>query len=244
MGKIFETYSENTLGRDFICADIHGYFDLLESELESVNFDTDVDRLFSLGDLIDRGEDSYSALKWLNYSWFHAVMGNHESVFMQSIEARNENLKAFDSWHQFPGGWKKDLSVDQLMELYSVFCELPVVIEVQLSNKQKIGLCHAQFPKKCDWEILKINLENENYDYLSEIYNDLVWGSGQLAYASLGIGHLEPVKNIDRVFHGHHIVNEVKTLANRTFMDLGSYSNGKIGFLEPAKFLKKESKVA
>ena len=42
---------------------------------------------------------------------------------------------------------------------------------------------------------------------------------------------------LSHVFHGHAIVEQIITLGNRTFMDLGSYKTGDIGLIEPVAFL-------
>ncbi|VUD41011.1 Serine/threonine-protein phosphatase 2 [Thalassocella blandensis] len=241
MVQLFKSFEENVQGRDFVCADVHGYFDKLELELEKVAFDTDRDRLFSLGDLIDRGQDSYSTLKWLKFPWFHAVIGNHESMFMEQMIAREKNKEVFNRWMASAQGWRKGLSVDQLLELHYAICELPVVMEVALSDQRKIGLCHAQFPGNCDWNELKARLVEEDYEYLGEVFDDLVWSSSIMIHARMGEGAANPVKNIDHVFHGHNIVEQFITLANRTYMDLGSYFSGKVGFVQPDSFLKEIS---
>lgn len=53
--KIFEI---NEVGKDFIVGDIHGCLDQLKFQLSVTGFDKSKDRLFSVGDLIDRGPDS------------------------------------------------------------------------------------------------------------------------------------------------------------------------------------------
>ena len=45
----------NRRGRDLAVGDIHGYFALLQQALNRVGFDPVCDRLFSVGDLTDRG---------------------------------------------------------------------------------------------------------------------------------------------------------------------------------------------
>jgi serine/threonine protein phosphatase 1 len=65
----------NTTGRDFVCGDIHGCFDALDAQLEQLAFDAAMDRLISVGDLIDRGPRSADALHYLRKPWLHAVMG-------------------------------------------------------------------------------------------------------------------------------------------------------------------------
>ncbi len=62
--------------------DLHGCYDLLERLLEQVSFDTSCDRLFSVGDLIDRGPDSMRCLQLLAEPWFYAVQGNHEIMML------------------------------------------------------------------------------------------------------------------------------------------------------------------
>ncbi len=51
-------YPANEDGRDFVVGDIHGEYDQLMEALDHQNFDKDHDRLFSVGDLIDRGPKS------------------------------------------------------------------------------------------------------------------------------------------------------------------------------------------
>jgi len=53
----------NTTGKDFVVGDLHGCYDLLESLLGAVSFDKSKDRLFSVGDLIDRGPNSLRCLR-------------------------------------------------------------------------------------------------------------------------------------------------------------------------------------
>lgn len=72
----------NTIGKDYVVGDLHGCYELLERLLEHVGFDIAHDRLFSVGDLVDRGPDSLRCLGLLTEPWFHAVKGNHESMML------------------------------------------------------------------------------------------------------------------------------------------------------------------
>lgn len=74
----------NRSGRDFVCGDIHGCFGALNSALCAHDFQPDRDRLFSVGDLVDRGPDSPSAFSWLDKPWFFAVRGNHEEMALDA----------------------------------------------------------------------------------------------------------------------------------------------------------------
>lgn len=77
----------NPNGRDFVVGDLHGCFDLLERLLDAVRFAPACDRLFSVGDLVDRGPDSLRCMSFLEAPWFHAVRGNHESMLLEYFEA-------------------------------------------------------------------------------------------------------------------------------------------------------------
>lgn len=76
-------FDKNVNGRDFIVGDIHGNYSLLLKLLEAVKFDFSVDRLFSTGDLVDRGPEPNETLQLIDEPWFHPVMGNHDFYIAQ-----------------------------------------------------------------------------------------------------------------------------------------------------------------
>lgn len=73
----------NTLGKDYVIGDLHGCYHLLERLLTEVQFNPTQDRLFAVGDLIDRGPESLRCLQLLQEPWFFAVMGNHEQMLLE-----------------------------------------------------------------------------------------------------------------------------------------------------------------
>jgi serine/threonine protein phosphatase 1 len=72
----------NIQGKDYVVGDLHGCHSLLERLLKEVKFDKSRDRLFSVGDLIDRGPDSLRCLHLLQEPWFFASQGNHELMML------------------------------------------------------------------------------------------------------------------------------------------------------------------
>ena len=70
---------KNIKGRDFVVGDIHGHYDLLKTELKTVGFDKQKDRLFSVGDIIDRGPKSEECLTLLDQPWFFMVLDDPDS---------------------------------------------------------------------------------------------------------------------------------------------------------------------
>jgi len=61
MNAIHHQYDRNNEGRDFVIGDLHGCYDELKDKLLDVNFNEEVDRVFSVGDLVDRGPESLNA---------------------------------------------------------------------------------------------------------------------------------------------------------------------------------------
>ena len=105
---MFLSLPKNTQGRDFFVGDIHGCFYLLSQALDYVGFDTTSDRLFSTGDLIDRGEFSEEVIHWLNQPYFYAIRGNHEQVLLDAVSG-----KCDEDYHRMMGGdWWYDLGLD------------------------------------------------------------------------------------------------------------------------------------
>lgn len=74
----FKRFEINTTGRDFAVGDVHGHFTKLQAALDAVGFNAATDRLFSVGDLVDRGPESADVDTWLAKPWFFAVQGNHD----------------------------------------------------------------------------------------------------------------------------------------------------------------------
>ncbi|MGS2720580.1 metallophosphoesterase [Paraglaciecola aestuariivivens] len=232
----FQSFSQNSKGRDFVCADIHGHFSLLERQLSEVNFEPSEDRLFSLGDLIDRGDGSAQVLKWLAYPWFNAIQGNHERMLIYAAESGSEEDRL--NWHYAGGQWAQHLTQQQLVSYYEAVVALPVAIEVEMSDGQYFGLVHADLPEQCDWQKIKQRLLNAPKDLESDpVISDMFWQRQQAYSSGEREKSIQAVKNIHHVFHGHSIIEEYRTITNRSFLDLGSYRTGRIGLIEPALFI-------
>lgn len=76
-------FTQNLKGKDFVIGDIHGRYDLVKKALEKSNFNKDKDRLFCVGDLIDRGVYSEQVDEFLSEPYVHAIRGNHEDMLLE-----------------------------------------------------------------------------------------------------------------------------------------------------------------
>lgn len=141
MSTLVQRFSRDTDGRDLIVGDIHGCFTKLQAALDSVGFDPTCDRLFSVGDLVDRGPESDRALEWLAQPWFHAVQGNHEDM---AIRFLNGNI-GIGNYMANGGAWNIGNTPDVQRDFAEAFSALPIAIELQ-TKAGVVGIVHASCP--------------------------------------------------------------------------------------------------
>lgn len=131
----------NTKGRDFIVGDIHGCFDELQYVLsKGLNFNPAVDRLLSVGDLIDRGPASMMCLDLMYEDWFYAVRGNHEQMMIDTILHDDRNMQA--TWYWNGGQWYAGWSDSELRTAALNADKLPLVITVG-EGADRYNVVHA-----------------------------------------------------------------------------------------------------
>lgn len=135
----------NTQGRDFAVGDIHGCFNRLQAVLDEIGFDPAKDRLFSVGDLVDRGPDSDQVLDWIARPWFHAVRGNHGDLAIRwaarGAEPSPWNMTKGDYLGN-GGAWNVGNPLAMQQEIAEAFKFLPLVMEVETA-KGLVGIVHA-----------------------------------------------------------------------------------------------------
>ena len=132
-------FPRNDAGRDFAVGDIHGCYGLLQRQLNACGFDSHRDRLFSVGDLIDRGPDSERAADLLIEPWFHAVRGNHEAMAIDMLGTTPDRA----SYRLNGGKWFLDLPQWRQRELVDRFNALPIALDI-VTSRGLIGLLHAE----------------------------------------------------------------------------------------------------
>ena len=194
-------------GRDFVVGDIHGCFKLLEDGLKYEGFDRRNDRLFSVGDIIDRGQDSEKCLKLLQEPWFHMVLGNHEEMM---IEACQQGTSA--TWWASYGSWAKWKDPEEMMAWARRFEQAPISMTIECDGFLA-GICHAE-PDGQDWESSRDNERSRDV---------MLWGrrvlNGKSPY---------DVEGVDITIHGHTPLDKPKWVGNRYFMDTGACESGVI----------------
>lgn len=147
MNDFHKHFPANTKGRDFVVGDLHGSLSILEHMLKELNFNEQTDRLFSVGDIVDRGPDSLGCLRLLRKPWFHAVMGNHEDMMLRGI-ARESGWGTL--WMDNGGTWfTHSLTPDLQFEVKDLCTQhvqrLPFAATVDMPDGRKFHLVHAEF---------------------------------------------------------------------------------------------------
>jgi serine/threonine protein phosphatase 1 len=216
MQHLFRRFEKNENGRDFVIGDLHGCLNEFNSFKQHIGFNPTIDRIFSVGDLIDRGLESEACLRLAENDWFHAVKGNHEQLFIDWFDKN-------DCWNDFfrnGGNWAYSLYDSELKELYSIAKSLPYLIEV-ITNDGIVGICHAEIPASIvDWNDLKNQIDDKVIQF------ETVWQRFNVKYQR------EPIQNAFKTIHGHTILNSVVTNFNSVYIDLGCYKTGKLGFVQ------------
>lgn len=211
-GMMISRFERNTAGRDLIVGDVHGCFTKLSAALDEVGFDRSRDRLFSVGDLVDRGPESKDVLAWLAEPWFHAVMGNHEQMaVMFHVGDCDARLYGMNGGHWFIG-----MTPDERFDYASAFFDLPIAIEIE-TESGLVGIVHAA----CDhasWQDMRAGLEGENRDSVS---SNMVWGRDRANGRDFG-----PVDGVRAVVVGHTPMDNFTSLDNVLFIDTGAWLQG------------------
>ena len=198
----------NRAGRDLVVGDVHGCFRTLERALSELSFDSCCDRLFGVGDLVNRGPHSEDALIWLEERFDAVVLGNHERPIRDWFRAKvlGSRERADD--------WLRKLDRAEYERWFSALSQMPLALTIKTLHGP-VGVIHAQVPDPV-------------WDRALEL---LSTGSRGIAdIAVLGFvtekeearARAQPVEGVRALVHGHWPVREVETTLNRWNLDTGA----------------------
>ena len=210
----------NDKGRDFVVGDLHGMFSLLTEKLLEVDVDPEKDRLFSVGDLVDRGPESFECLRLIKSPFVHAVKGNHEQMMIDAIL----HEKNVSHWYANGGAWSREyMDNPEFLKLVAAADDLPTVICVDTANGP-VWISHAE--PMLDWDL----------DVTNEVETKMLWSRN-----ILGNKHLQDKLSDARSFHGHSPVQlfngtglaDPLTIKGATWIDTGAvFEGGELTLME------------
>lgn len=230
-------FQSNDQGRDFVVGDIHGYFQTLERLLEVIGFDTSVDRLFSIGDLIDRGPESHRAGEFIAKPWFHAIRGNHEQMLCDAVTPGLSQPAALDLWQANGGDWFDSVADAERIALFQAIRELPLAMEIPLAGGGVAVLAHADL-SSADWPRQRAQLADAARQ--TSLAETLLWSRrrARSVFERLqGAGSTEriAVDGASVVFFGHTPMPAPVACDNTRWIDTGVFmSDGRLTIAELA----------
>lgn len=209
-------HAANTAGRDFVVGDLHGCVDALRYLLRAIVFDPACDRLFSVGDLVDRGSQSEEALALLDKPWFFPVLGNHEEALCLVAEGSMRR----SAWEALGGDWARAVP-DRILRAYARRLRTLPLVRVVGSGPRRFNVLHAEFFG--DDAALDAGLFTER------AHQQLLWGR-ELA---LGSGIVERQAGLSPTYCGHTPMREIGRIGAQIFVDTGAFAaTGKLTVAE------------
>ena len=208
-----QRFETNARGRDFIVGDVHGHFPTLEELLAEVGYDASADRLFSVGDLVNRGPESERALEWINNRFAGVTAGNHERWMQRHFQRAGTNA-ALGPDEQ----WAKKIPSEEYEKWGRVLNELPIAITVE-TEYGPIGIVHADAPTKHWNNALALFEESTAWDNIALLGFD----EGRETRATR---RATPMEGVRALVHGHMPTQYVDHAGNRWGIDTGAGNAG------------------
>ncbi len=220
-GRLLRAFDLNDRGRDFVVGDLHGCIAEFETLLKRLRFDFQSDRMFSVGDLVDRGPDSMACLRLLKEPWFFAVKGNHEDMMLNAIASNLES--GADHWIWNGGDWGVERFEDgdpEFFALADLVDECPFAFTVRSPELGPVGISHAEPPSR--WTARSVADEIDR----------VIWSRGKISARERG----KAAEGAQLSAHGHCIVDDVTFRDDyRAFwIDLGCFATGRLCALQIA----------
>lgn len=220
---MMKRFERNTTGRDLVVGDIHGCFTKLQQALDAADFDPDAgDRLFSVGDLVDRGPESNLVLDWIDRPWFFPVIGNHEDM---AIRWGRPDCRMDPVLYARNGGtWNIGNTAPERLAISDALSALPLAIEVE-TEQGLVGIIHAE-PTE-DWDALRAILQDEAIPRarMKQLRECVLWDRSRVEE-----GHQSVIKGLRAAVVGHTPVKRPGWLGSVLYIDTGAWASGEKDF--------------
>jgi serine/threonine protein phosphatase 1 len=219
--------SANVTGRDYIVGDLHGSYDALIRSMELLKFDQAVDRMFSVGDLVDRGPDSLKCAELVGAPWFYATSANHESIMINAI-VRND-FAALRDWVAWGGDWHYAHEHQLLVNVGRKLQTLPLVYAVGESGNGRFNVVHAEIKKMNSLmrpvpvtDAIIDNWDFDSYDEYSMLWGRSLYNSHQ-PYSDRAYERYKyhDMNKMSLTFVGHTVVGVPMRIQQHIYIDGG-----------------------
>jgi len=161
----------------YVVGDIQGCYNGLRRLLDKAEFSPDLDKLYAVGDLVARGEDSLSTLRFLKSlgNNFSAVLGNHD-LHLLAVVNKIRKAKKSDKLQSL-------LDASDLSELVNWLRQFPLA---QRISPHHVIVHAGLFPQWSTDTLLELSqevsqrLQSDNYaEFLEKMYGNspATWSS-------------------------------------------------------------------
>ncbi|WP_319419822.1 metallophosphoesterase family protein [Pleurocapsa sp. FMAR1] len=99
-----------TTNRRIVIGDVHGHYDALIALLDSIS-PTSEDKVYFLGDLIDRGPKSAQVVDFVMRNQYTCLRGNHEEMLLDVVGRGEVSIDLYQGW-LYSGGHSTVASYD------------------------------------------------------------------------------------------------------------------------------------
>jgi serine/threonine protein phosphatase 1 len=235
----------NTAGKDYIVGDLHGCYDDLMFMLDHIGFNKITDRLFSVGDLVDRGPKSLECANLIYEDWVYVTRANHEQMMIDFLSngtfTSNVNYGEGSSWIPNGGAWMKGEDHNDLIALARDLDMLPFVISVG-EGSNRFNVVHAELKHfaKTNRHVGVLYIGNlgapripvtdemlDNWVFTPTEEYDMVWGREIISN-----GYPDYPPPADKLWHdpdkmsityvGHTPVRQTMFVQNQMYIDNGA----------------------
>lgn len=215
-------HAVNLRGRDFVIGDLHGCLEPLWRLLRHVQFDPSADRVWSVGDLTDRGPDSWGCLRLLRQPWFKSVLGNHDALLLNHLKNPVQVKPHDESWlasispslsgrQAFAHAWIPLLEA------------LPAVNVVGANTPERFQVVHAELLNDGP-PVTETMIDTWSFTDRTRTLERATHGRALLAQWKKE----QPVRRahdptMSPIFCGHTIVPHACWLARQVYLDMGAF---------------------
>lgn len=245
--KRFTRLSANTRGRDIIIGDLHGCLPLLYQRLDELKFDSSVDRVLSVGDLVDRGPNSLGALSLLREKWFHSVISNHESMMLTYFGKRPSLLTRPYDFVANGGHWVESIDRESsqysdLQSLLDLVLDLPMALVVHGGDGiAPYNVVHGDL-RRLNYSQFELE---QGYPIDLDVVEDVTWSRS--IRSAKGFRKDEPLytpdtpvlisddavcRSLNLTYVGHTVLVKMALHMSHVYLDRGAF----LSLKDPAKY--------
>ncbi len=239
--KVFH-HETNAKGRDFIVGDLHGCRAMLDELLEHAAFDPQSDRLFSTGDLVDRGPDSIGCLELLKEPWFFPVLGDHDAMLFAWLlnQPNDKRCRVYSHAFTHNQGWEwAKAQREKAAKFLPLLQQVPLVRVVGKDTPQRFQVVHAELFDSLTghWTDAALDCQDESrwqeqphfiqgFGRVGTWIDHALWGRDAFSHRAQQIG--KSLEGLSPTYVGHTIVPQVLrsgplTISGHIYLDAGAY---------------------